>query len=78
MSEFHQLSEDSCESEDEEDQLRIKGFDPSVLGGIQEVEPRRRGVSAEAEGDSTSNNTVESDHSQEHDNKDTGKSNNEN
>ena len=76
MSEFHQLSEDSCESEDEEDQLRIKGFDPSVLGGIQEVEPRRRGASAV--GDSTSNNTVESEHSQEHDNKETGKSNNEN
>ena len=78
MSEFHQLSEDSCESEDEEDQLRIKGFDPSVLGGIQEVEPRRRGVSAEGEGDSTSSNTVESEHCQEHDNKDTGKSSSDN
>ena len=42
VSEFHQLSESASDSEEDDEQIRIKGFDPTALEGIQEVEPRKR------------------------------------
>ena len=42
VSEFHQLSESASETEDDDEQIKIKGFDPNALEGIQEIEPRKR------------------------------------
>ena len=36
------MSESASETEDDDEQIKIKGFDPNALEGIQEIEPRKR------------------------------------